>query len=148
MTIEQKALKTWGEACGPSQAIWILKNGILINGCMGGYIRDVDHSEIGQFFKRSKYHEPGSNWLYVKKFIRRGNIRMSMEGGTAYFELFGLPTRVQWRAMGQCFAAARREGKNIEIERLPRTGHRRLLYSREEYLGYLERYAPHILAPA
>lgn len=144
MTIEQKALREWGPTDDPFRAIWILRDGTLVNGCMGGCVRDVDHAEIGQFFKRSVYEDPGSNWIYIKKFMRRGNVRMSMEG-TAYFELAVPPTRQQWAAMGRCFAAARREGKDIAIERMGRRPGCGRLYNRESYIGYLSRYLPGLL---
>lgn len=146
MTIEERALKTWGEAACPEAAIWVTRDGALVNGCMSGYVRDVDHAEIGQFFKTSKRHQPGSAWLYIRKFISRGNIRMSFSSCEAYFELSRLPTPVQWRAMGRCFAAARRRSLDIRIERMGRCPGAGKSYGREEYMAYLARYAPGLLA--
>lgn len=146
MTIEKRALRLWGEAVSPETAIWILKDGTLVNGCMGGSVRDVDHAEIGQFFRPSKFQDPGSNYIYIKKFIRRGNVRMSMDGHDAFFELAGIPTQAQWRAMGRCFAAARRLGKDVCIERMGRTPGTGRAYSREEYVRHLARYAPGLVA--
>lgn len=149
MTIEQKMLKAWGEAADPALAIWILKDGTLVNGCMDPYgcRRDVDHSEMNQFYKRSKFEDPGSSYIYLLKTIRRGNIRMSMDGHAAAFELYGIPTKAQWRSMGRAFVAARRLDKPVEISVLPRRrsdrGNR--LYDRESYIAYLSRYAPRIL---
>ena len=149
MTIEQKMLKAWGEAQSPETAIWILKDGTFVNGCMDPYgrHRNVDHSEVNQFYKRSKFEDPGSSYIYLLKTIRRGNIRMSMDGHAATFELYGLPTKAQWRAMGRAFVSARRLDKPVEISVLPRRrsdrGNR--LYGRESYMAYLSRYAPHML---
>lgn len=142
MTIEQKALKAWGETSDPAMAIWILKDGTLVNGCMGGCLRDVDHAEIGQFFKPSKFQDPGSNWIYIRKFIRRGNIRMCLSTHEAFFELSGIPTQPQWRSMGRCFAAARRLDLGITIEKMgnvPGTGRS---YTKAQYMEHLMRYAP------
>lgn len=146
MTIEQRALKTWGEAREPETAIWILRDGTLVNGCMGGFVRDVDHAEIGQFFKPSKFQDPGSNWIYIRKFIRRGNIRMSMDGHEAAFELSRIPTPEQWRAMGRCFVAARKLQKPITIERMGRMPGAGRSYGRAEFAEHLSRYAPRLSA--
>lgn len=140
MTIEQKALKLWGPAQGPESAIWILSDGILVNGCMGSGVRDVDHAEIGQFFKPSKFQDPGSNWIYIKKFIRRGNIRMCLGSHEAFFELWLKPTLAQWRAMGRCFVAARRLGLKVHIEKMGRCPGTGRSYGREEYMEYLDKY--------
>lgn len=142
MTIEQKALKAWGETRYPEAAIWILKDGTLVNGCMGSGTRDVDHAEIGQFFKPSKFQDPGSNWIYIRKFIRRGNVRMSFSDQEAFFEFIKTPTPTQWRSMGRCFAAARRLDLRVHLERMggiPSTGKS---YTVQEYAAHLARYAP------
>lgn len=146
MTIEEKALKTWGEASCPEAAIWITRDGTLVNGCMSGYIRDVDHAEIGQFFKTSKYHQPGSAWLYIKKFINRGNVRMCFSSCEAYFELSRTPTRTQLRTMCRCFAAARRKSLDVRIERMGRVPGAGKCYTREEYMAHLARYVPGLAA--
>lgn len=149
MTIEEKALALWGPTDDPSVGLYILKDGTMLNGGGHGYgNRVVDHVEINQFFKPSKFQEPGSSYVYIKKFVRRGNIRMSGCGCTVTFELYAPPTPAQWRTMGRCFAYARREDKPVEIERLPRLlsarGNR--LYSRESYIEYLKRYVPGLIA--
>lgn len=144
MTIEEKALKEWGVATDCLCGLWILKDGTILNGCQSGYVRDVDHGEIGQFFKRSVYQDPGSNWIYVKKFIKRGNIRMSMEG-SAYFELGRVPTQEQWRAMGRCFARARQRQLEIQIERMGSRPGLGKLYTRLGYIEYLSRYVPSLV---
>lgn len=146
MTIEEKAIRAWGETNDPCAAIWITRDGRLINGCMSGHLRDVDHASIGEFFKTSKFHQPGSAWLYIKKFINRGNIRMYLSDRTAYFELAKLPAPAQWRAMGRCFAAARRQDLDIQIERMGRVPGTGKLYSKSQYMEYLSRYAPHLVA--
>ena len=144
MTIEEKALKLWGRARSPETAIWILKDGTMIEGCHGGFrTRSVDHAEIGQFFKTSVRDEPGSGYLYIRTFIRRGNIRMSMDGSTCFLEFYRRPGPAQQRAIGKCFAAARRLGKDVEISIMPRLldDRSRKILSREQYLAYMARYA-------
>ena len=142
MTIEQRALKLWGPARDPGSAIWILADGTLINGCMGSGVRDVDHAEIGQFFKPSKFQDPGSNWIYIKKFIRRGNVRMSFSQCEAFFEFAKTPSPAQWQAMGRCFVAARREGLPVRLERMGRVPGTGKCYTVQEYVRHLARYAP------
>ena len=143
MTIEQRALKLWGEARRPSDAIWVLDDGTLINGCMGGSgLRDVDHAEIGQFFKPSKFQDPGSNWIYIKKFINRGNVRMSFGTHEAFFEFAKTPSQAQWKAMGRCFAAARRDGLEVRLEKMGRVPGTGKCYTVQEYVRHLARYAP------
>lgn len=149
MTIEQRAAKAWGITEDPEDAIWILKDGSMINGCAYGTgTRDVDHAEIGQFYKPSKFQDPGSNWIYIKKFIRRGNIRISFSSHVAFFELSSVPTPEQWRTMGRCFAKARRTDLPVQIERMGRVPGTGRTYTREEYIQYLARYAPQAMNPA
>lgn len=146
MTIEELALKTWGEAKYPEQAIWILKNGVMINGFQHGTMRDVDHAEIGQFFKTSKYHEPGSNYLYICKFIRRGNIRTSFDGNECFFQLPGVPDKSQWKSMLEMVRIARRRYQPVLIEYLVPRGEKKRCWDFQEYKQHLARYAPHVLS--
>ncbi len=148
MTIEQKALKAWGATDIPEHAIWILPDGTMLNGCQGGYVRDVDHAEVGQFFALSKFHDPGSNYLYLCKFIRRGNIRTSCDGRECFFELAGVPTRQQYAAMRRCMSRAMRRGQAVMIEKMPARSRekKRCWHSREDYEAYLSRYVPALLA--
>lgn len=142
-TIEARAMRLWGVTNDPARGIWILRDGRMLDGCQGGYVRDVDHSEIGQFFTRSKFHTPGSNWLYMKKFIKRGNIRMSMEG-EPYFEFAIRPSEDQWRTMKYCFKFARLADKpDIRIERLSDTRPHPVQYDVEGLKAYLRQYAPY-----
>lgn len=144
MTIEDRAVKEWGCTEQPRYAIWILADGSMVNGCMGGYVRDVDHSEIGQFFRTSKFHDPGSNYLYIKKFVRRGNVRTSCEG-ECYFQFARTPTKAQYAAMRRCMMYAAREGKPVMIEKLVPGRNGPCWRSREDFEAYLARYAPHVL---
>lgn len=77
MTIEERLVKRYGSTDDPGLAVWLLKDGTLVNGSYGGHQRDVDHHEISDF-----YHQTGNGCAryggdsyYIHKFMRRGNIR-------------------------------------------------------------------------
>lgn len=75
MTIEERAIQDWGITENPELGVWMLRDGRLLNGSYEGHQRDVDHSEISQYFKHSAHQEPGSSLIYIHKFMRRGNLR-------------------------------------------------------------------------
>lgn len=139
MTIEQRLLHDCGETDDPMMAVWMLRDGTLVNGSYEGYQRDIDHHEIGAYFKRSKFEDPGSNYLYILKFMRRGNIRMSGSNCDLCFELVGPPSQAQWTAIQRCALMARRAGLPMFIERC--TGpyqHRGQTFA--DFAAYISRY--------
>lgn len=95
MTIEERLLKKYGETREPEFATWMLRDGTMVNGTIEGRQRDIDHREIGEFYKPSKFQEPGSMYCYIEKFMRRGNIRMCCNEFGYNFEMWGVPSERQ-----------------------------------------------------
>lgn len=108
MTIEERLLRDQGTTEDPHLAIWLLKDGTLVNGSIEGRQRDVDHHEIGQYFKKSKFQEPGSSLIYIKKFERRGNVRWGCSETGYWAELRATPTQEQFNTIVKHFTDAAR----------------------------------------
>lgn len=95
MTIEQRVLKEYGTTWNPVLAVWMLRDGTYVNGSIEGFRRDRDHHEINAFFKSSKRQTPGSNGIYVTKFMNRGNIRVGCSEAGYCFEFTKTPSQEQ-----------------------------------------------------
>lgn len=95
MTIEERLVKSRGITDRPEFADWMLTDGRMTNGSYEGHQRDIDHAEINEFFKPSKLETPGSGAIYIKKFMRRGNIRMGVSPFGYCFAYAKTPTRMQ-----------------------------------------------------
>lgn len=70
-TIEERAIKEWGTTEVPQFAVYMLKNGEMLNGSYEGFQRDRDHREINEFMystKNSKY----SGYPYIYRFMKNG----------------------------------------------------------------------------
>lgn len=119
MTIEQRAAARYGLTDEPELAAWLLQSGELLNGTYCGLRRDVDHCEISQFFKRSVYQDPGSAYIYVKKFLRRGNIRVVCSGSSYGLEYTVTPTPAQIQAIRRIHLLAERRAIPLLIEHFP-----------------------------
>ena len=140
MTIEERLQEKYGTTAIPEFASWLLNDGTLINGTRDGWQRDIDHHEIGEFFKRSKFEDLGSSYIYIKKFMRRGNIRMCC-GTTDYCcEIWGTPTMEQFKTLKRVFASARQRMCRTYVDWHSKSENR---YSGSwaEYLRWLYRYS-------
>lgn len=95
MTIEERLIHDLGITPNFNHAVWLLPDGTLINGSHEGRQRDVDHHEIGFYFKKSKYDTGGDSYLYIKKFMNRGNIRWGCDKDNMTIEFTKKPTEKQ-----------------------------------------------------
>lgn len=139
MTIEQKMLHDYGTTGVPELCMWLLRDGTMVNGSWEGHQRDVDHREVSQYFKRSKREDPGSAAIYIYKFERRGNIRVTCSDFGYGFELYGPPSREQLAVIFRCAAIARRNSIPVYIDRRIDM-HRRRGEDLEQFRAYLRRY--------
>lgn len=139
MTIEQRLLKDYGETNYAEHAVWLLQDGTLVNGSYEGHQRDVDHSEIGQYFHRSVREDPGSSHCYIVKFMRRGNIRISCSNYSYCAELRRIPTQRQLRVLSKIMNSARRNSIQTYVEWRSK---RNVKYNGNwyDYLRYIRRY--------
>lgn len=113
LTAEQKAKNLWGTTSRIALCIYILVDGIMLNGSYEGYQRDKDHREINEFLYHSKndqYSEP------MIRFIKRGNIRCNANKYGINLEFKKLPTFEQWQTLKKVFSFANARDIPITIE--------------------------------
>ena len=123
----------------PELCVWMLRDGTMVNGSYEGRQRDIDHRCISEYFKRSKFEDPGSALIYVKKFMRRGNIRYGCSECGYSIELTSPPSPEQFKRIQAHMRQAIRRGIPTCIGRYD--SRRRLVYETwRQYAAYLARY--------
>lgn len=107
-SIENRVAQKYGLTDDPIMAVWILRDGRVVNGSHEGRQRDIDHRDISEFFKRSVFetragHGATSNVgsIYIDKFLRRGNIRWSGNELGFIAEIMGKPSKPAILAMAR-----------------------------------------------
>ncbi len=148
MTIEQKAVKAYGLTDFPQLALWLLKDGSYINGTIEGYQRDIDHHEISSFFKRSVRQEPGSNGIYVYKFMNRGNIRVGCSESGWCYEFTRIPTKNQIDMMFNAIIEAKNHMTKAYFGRNPKTSYKTIWENGCAFLRYINRYTDYRIPDA
>lgn len=142
MTIEEKAAALYGRTEIPEFGVWLLRGGVLLNGSHEGHQRDVDHAEISQFFKPSKRQAPGGIYIYLLKFMRRGNIRWSVSDCGACVDMVGMPDAAQFRVVRDAMLHAERRGADTSVAyRTPAAAGRPVYRTWPEWLRFADRYA-------
>lgn len=139
ITIEEKLLKQYGTTDDPELCVWMLKDGTMINGSYEGFQRDIDHRCVSEHFRPSKFEDPGSALIYVKKFMRRGNIRYGCSGFGYTIELTQPPTQEQFAKIQKHMRYATSNGIDTCITRYG-TKRRRICETWRQYTAYLMRY--------
>lgn len=115
-----------------------MQSGKLLNGTYCGLRRDVDHCEISQFFKRSVRQDPGSSYIYIKKFMRRGNIRVVCSDLFYGLEYAVTPTPAQIQTIRRIHLLAERGAIPFTIERFPtRTGERARVFGYTDFMLHM-----------
>ncbi len=145
MTIEQRLVKDLGTTDIPELAVWMLKDGTLVNGSYEGHQRDVDHHEIGYYFKPSIHAEPGDSYIYILKFMRRGNIRVGCSESGYYMETRTPPTEGQWKIIQRMYQTACDKLLPFGILRYSKTD--KYNESFLQYATYIERYLHYPIEP-
>lgn len=141
MTIEERAIKLFGITDNPTLALYMTKEGILINGSYEGYQRDRDHRDISQFFKRSKREQLGASGIYIYKFMNRGNIRMGCSSVGFIMNILTTPTEEQLLKLLKLSSIADRYQIEFGIGVVNRKNFNKVRYmSMYEYIEYLIRY--------
>lgn len=144
MTIEERLVQDRGYTYVPELALWMLRNGKLINGSYEGRQRDIDHREISQYFKPSKFERPGSAYIYVEKFMRRGNIRIGCSECGYTLECDKAPNQDQFNSIQGFMNRAAEKHIPFQISRHTRSGERgRYTIIRNnayQYIAYIQRY--------
>lgn len=141
MTIEQRLVRDYGVTDDPALAVWLLRDGTLVNGSHEGHQRDVDHREINAYFKPSVRARPAEGDLYIAKFERRGNVRWHLNEFGMCLELVGPPSAAQLRVIANGARLCRQMRAPTRIVRRASTNPRRDSESTFlEYIQYLRRY--------
>ncbi len=142
MTIEERLKKKYGVTNNMHLAVWLLPNGDLINGSHDGIRRTVDHSEISEFFAPSKRQTPGSSYIYIEKFMRRGNIRIALSDLVLAFELHKTPTRAQLDILTPAILDCARKSIPVYAARMTQKGIKR--EDGPEFLEYVYKYLDYV----
>lgn len=122
MTIEQRLVRDLGTTNDSRLAVWLLRDGTLVNGSVEGRQRDVDHHEIGSYFTPSVRATPGSSAIYISKFERRGNVRWGCSEYGYCAELLGPPSQAVVDTLAPRFLSAAHAGVETCIIRRTRRG--------------------------
>ena len=96
-SIESRAKKYYGLTDCFQLAGYLLQDGTMLNFSDGNYQRDQDHRNIGYFYTNAL----GTNAL--RKFLRRGNIRIMCHENSYNFEYYKLPTKEQFRQLQHAY---------------------------------------------
>lgn len=118
MTIEERLLKAYGKTDNPMLAVWLLRDGTLINGSYSGQVRERDHSEINEFYKPSVRQKDGSSFIYIQKFMRRGNIRVGCSDVAGVMQYAVTPSESQMKVLCATMEWYLKQGKETVIEHL------------------------------
>lgn len=132
----------YGRTAVPEFGVWLLRGGILLNGSHEGHQRDVDHAEIKQFYKVPRADWYGNTVKYIRKFMRRGNVRWSVSECGACVDMVGMPDTAQFRVIRDTMLDAGRRGVETSVAyRKPSASDRPVCRTWEEWLRFAGKYA-------
>ena len=110
-SIEERAKKYYGTTSIFEFAGYLLEDGQMLNFSYEGNQRDVDHREIGQFFKEACGTES------LLKFMRRGNVRVMADGNGYRFEYMNPLTNKQEEVIKEAYKSAEDIGIEFLLEK-------------------------------
>lgn len=140
MTIEDNALKGYGETNDWTLATWLLKSGKLTNGSTNGVTRNIEPSDIAKYYRPVKYPALCGNNVYTHKFMRRGNIKLRCSDLRYYIEFTKIPTQEQFNVLYNIMKHAVNNGIPIEIVKNDTVGKTRS-FTPQKFFTYLQRYS-------
>lgn len=79
-SIEKALIDTLGITDDPELAVWLTRDGVLVNGSRENRQRDLDHRHI------QDYYPDLDEMAAIERFMRRGNVRMGCGFGSFTFE--------------------------------------------------------------
>lgn len=90
---ESLALGKYGRTEDVNMAVWLLRDGTMVNGSFEGRQRDLDHRHIREFY-------PGLDEdAAMRRFMLRGNIRMGFSVAGPCFEFLVPPSEEQLKRL-------------------------------------------------
>lgn len=96
-SIEEKLVQDLGTTDDIALAVWMLKDGTLVNGSREGRQRDLDHRHIGDY--ASEYLGGLEDEAAMRRFMRRGNVRLGFSEAGPCFEFLVPLTEAQLRML-------------------------------------------------
>lgn len=139
MKIEDRLVQQYGLTDNFIFSVWMLRDGRLINGSYEGHQRDVDHHKIENFFKPSKLESPGSSYIYIKKFMNRGNIRMGCSACGHFIEFTKPPSQKQLNKLSELIRFADRNEQEIGFKRYNKK-HQPITENAAGFIRYISRH--------
>lgn len=131
-SVETSLLRQYGQTDNFGLAVWLLRDGTLVNGSFEGNQRDLDHRHIADFY-------PGLDPVdAICKFMRRGNVRMGFSGNVPCFEfLVPLSDRQIARLVPWAHWAA---NNAIDFCAIRHAGNKRVCENPWRFLYYIAKY--------
>lgn len=91
--VEARVLDHYGKTDDAALAVWLLKDGTMVNGSFENHQRDLDHRHVRDFYP--ELDEEAA----IRRFMRRGNIRMGFSDAGPCFEFLVPPSEEQLRIL-------------------------------------------------
>ena len=136
-TIEQRAKAEWGTTTVPQFAVYMLPDGDMLNGSFGGFQRDRDHREINEFMPKLNNGKPYEGMPYIRRFMKRGNIRMHCDRESINLQFWKTPTRDQWITLRTILKEYEDLGMRIYIEKYYPYKRSITFFDRESFVEWL-----------
>ncbi len=136
-TIEQRAKEEWGTTEVPQFAIYMLTDGEMLNGSFGGFQRDRDHREINEFMPKLSNGKPYEGMPYIRRFMKRGNIRMHCNRDSINLQFWKTPTREQWISLRELLKECEELGMRVYIEKYYPYKRSITFYDKKSFLEWL-----------
>lgn len=136
-TIEQRAKTEWGTTTVPQFAVYMLPDGDMLNGSFGGFQRDRDHREINEFMPKLNNGKPYEGMPYIRRFMKRGNIRMHCNRESINLQFWKIPTRDQWITLRTILKECEELNMRIYIEKYYPLKRSITFYDRESFVEWL-----------
>lgn len=116
-TIEERAKQEWGTTEIPQLAIYMLLDGDMLNGSFEGFQRDRDHREINEFMPILNNGKLYDGMPYIRRFMKRGNIRIHCDKESINLQFWKTPTRDQWISLRTILKECEELNMRIYIEK-------------------------------
>ena len=136
-TIEQRAKEEWGTTMVPQFSVYMLTDGEMLNGSFGGFQRDRDHREINEFMPKLNNGKSYEGMPYIRRFMKRGNIRMHCNRESVNLQFWKTPTREQWITLKEILKECEELDMRIYIEKYYPLKRSITFYNRESFAEWL-----------
>lgn len=136
-TIEERAKQEWGTTEIPQFAIYMLPDGDMLNGSFEGFQRDRDHREINEFMPTLNNGKLYDGRPYIRRFMKRGNIRIHCDKESINLQFWKTPTRDQWISLRTILKECEELNMSIYIEKYYPLKRSITFYDKETFVEWL-----------